>query len=251
MDQFFAAADTLEVGEPLGIMRKGFWEDFDGHVAPELGVMRFVNFPHAARANLRDEPGTIRGKFVGTVRNSIRHPFPDCDIISRTRQTGPSELAGVSKTLQAGRNTVKSVWIVIFILIATWSFGQTPSGSFPPTTSMKQLMLDMIYPASNDMLLLIYRGGPKDENEWAAARRNAMTLAESGNLLMMPGRMRDQGDWMKHVKMLVDIGTAAYKAAEEKNVQALAEVAGPLDASCTSCHKLYRPNVFPRQGGSK
>jgi len=146
---------------------------------------------------------------------------------------------------------VKPIWVVLFILIATWSFGQTPSESFSPTATMKQLMLDMIYPASNDLLLTIYRGGPKDENEWAAARRSAVTLAESGNLLMMPGRMRDQGEWAKRVRMLVDAGNAAYKAASDKNSQALAEVAGPLDASCTSCHKLYRPNVFPQQGGSR
>ncbi len=112
-------------------------------------------------------------------------------------------------------------------------------------------MLDMIYPSSNDLLLLIYRGGPKDENEWAAVRRDSMTLAESGNLLMMPGRMKDQGDWVTHVKMLTDAGASAYKAALDKNSQALAAVAAPLDAACTNCHKLYRPNVFPRQGGSK
>ena len=146
---------------------------------------------------------------------------------------------------------MKLVWIALLILIATPSFGQDPSTSLPPSATMKQLMLDMIYPASNDILLLIYRGGPKDENEWAAARRDAMNLAESANLLMMPGRVREQGDWMTHVKMLADVGTAAYKAAEEKNVQALTAVAAPLDASCTSCHKQYRPNVYPRQGGSK
>jgi hypothetical protein len=146
---------------------------------------------------------------------------------------------------------VKFVWIAVLILIATRSFGQDPTTSLPPSATMKQLMLDMIYPASNDILLLIYRGGPKDENEWAAARRDAMNLAESGNLLMMPGRVREQGDWTMHVKMLADVGASAYKAAEEKNVQALTAVAAPLDASCTSCHKQYRPNVYPRQGGSK
>ena len=146
---------------------------------------------------------------------------------------------------------MKSVWIALLILIATRSFGQDPTASLPPSATMKQLMLDMIYPASNDILLLIYRGGPKDENEWAAARRDAMNLAESGNLLMMPGRVREQGDWTMHVKMLADVGASAYKAAEEKNVQALTAVAAPLDASCTSCHKQYRPNVYPRQGGSK
>ena len=146
---------------------------------------------------------------------------------------------------------MKSVWIALLILIATRSFGQDPTASLPPSATMKQLMLDMIYPASNDILLLIYRGGPKDENEWAAARRDAMNLAESGNLLLMPGRAREQGDWTMHVKMLADVGASAYKAAEEKNVQALTAVAAPLDASCTSCHKQYRPNVYPRQGGSK
>jgi cytochrome c' len=146
---------------------------------------------------------------------------------------------------------VKCLWIAVCILLATCSFGQTPSGSFAPAATMKQLMLDLIHPASNDILFLIYRGGPKDENEWAAVRRNALTLAESGNLLMMPGRARDQGDWAKDVKALVDAGNLAYKAAEAKDAQALAAVAGGLDASCTNCHKEYRPNVFPRQGGSK
>jgi len=67
--------------------------------------------------------------------------------------------------------------------------------------NVKQLMLDLIHPSSNDILLAIYRGGPKDEKDWAA-------------------------------------------------------VAGSIDASCTTCHKQYRPNVFPptvvsKDGGSK
>lgn len=112
-------------------------------------------------------------------------------------------------------------------------------------------MLDLIHPAANDILLMVYRGGPKGENDWAQVRRSALALAESGNQLMMPGRARDQADWAKDVKMLTEAGAAAYKAAQTKDVQALAAVAEPLDASCTSCHKQYRPNVFPRQGGSK
>lgn len=146
---------------------------------------------------------------------------------------------------------MKRVWIVGLLLMATCSFAQAPSQSLPPTATMRQLMLDLIHPASNDILLLIYRGGPKDENEWATVRRSALTLAESGNLLMMPGRARDEDDWAKDVKTFADAGSAAYKAAEAKNVQALAAVAEPLDASCTNCHKQYRPNVFPRGGGSK
>lgn len=144
---------------------------------------------------------------------------------------------------------MRRLWIAAFILMATCTFAQTTSDSFPPAASMKQLMLDLIHPASNGILLVIFRGGPKDENEWATVRHNALTLAASGNSLNS-GRAADP-DWTTHVKMLVVAGTAAYKAAEAKNVQALSAVAGPLDASCTSCHKQYRPNVFPPQGGSK
>jgi hypothetical protein len=112
-------------------------------------------------------------------------------------------------------------------------------------------MLDLIHPSSNDILLAIYRGGPKSDPEWAAVRRAAVTLAESGNMLMLRGRVRDQGDWMKDAKLLMDAGNAAYKAAQAKDATALAALAGAVDASCTTCHKQYRPNVFPKDGGSK
>ena len=124
-----------------------------------------------------------------------------------------------------------------------------PQNESPPGATTKQLMLDLIHPASNDILLLIFRGGPKDEAEWAGVRRNALALAEAGNLLRARGPA--QADWAKDAKLMADAGAAAYKAAQAKDAKALAALAEPLDASCTTCHKQYRPNVFPRAGGSK
>ena len=146
---------------------------------------------------------------------------------------------------------MKTAWMGVLLGGATLAFAQVPSEPFPPSASVKQLMLDLIHPSSNDILLAIYRGGPKDEKDWAAVRRSAVTLAESGNMLMMRGRARDQGDWMKDAKLLVDAGNAAYKAAQAKDGSALAALAGAVDASCTTCHKQYRPNLFPKDGGSK
>lgn len=140
---------------------------------------------------------------------------------------------------------MKSGFMGALILSATAAFAQAPSEPFPPAASVKQLMLDLIHPSSNEILLAIYRGGPQNERDWAAIRRSAVTLAESGNLLMLRGRARDQGDWMKDAKLLVDAGNAAYKAAQAKDGSALAALAGAVDASCTTCHKQYRPNVFP------
>jgi hypothetical protein len=146
---------------------------------------------------------------------------------------------------------MKRVWIFAFLLAGSGAFAQTSPESFPAMATMKQLMADLIYPASNDILLLVARGAPKDDKEWAAVRRSAVTLAESGHLLTLRGRARDQGDWMRDARALVEAGAAAYKAAQAKDFNALTQVTEPLDASCTQCHKQYRPNVFPREGGSK
>ena len=164
-----------------------------------------------------------------------------------------------------------------FLFVQLVAFAQSSPASLSPAASIKQLMLDVIHPSSNDILLAIYRGGPKDEKEWAAVRRSALTLAESGNLLMLPGRAPAQGvpcapaesgnasrgaplcagssndpaDWVKDAKLLVDAGGAAYKAAQAKDANALAALAGTIDASCTTCHKRYRTNVLPKDGGTR
>ena len=106
---------------------------------------------------------------------------------------------------------------------------------------MKQLMLDVIHPQSNTLLLLIHRGGPNSDSEWTEARGSAMTLAESGNLLIMRNRAPN---WIADATLLRDAGAAAYKAAEAKDAKTLASVVDRIDASCTTCHKHFRPTVF-------
>ena len=119
---------------------------------------------------------------------------------------------------------------------------QTPSDGLQPVATMKQLMVDIIHPAANSILLVVNRGGPGDEKEWAEVRRSAMTLAESANLLIMRNRAPN---WMADARLLTDVGTAAYKAAESKDAAALAALTTRLDASCTTCHRQFRPAVFP------
>jgi len=140
---------------------------------------------------------------------------------------------------------VKPVATVLFVLTAGFAFAQAQA-----VATMRQLMVDLIHPASNDVQLFVARGGSDKEQDWATLRHSALTLAESGNGLTMR-RPGDQGDWMKDARMLADVGTAAYRAAQAKDLKALAALVEPLDASCTTCHKQYRPNVFPREGATK
>ena len=135
--------------------------------------------------------------------------------------------------------------ILALFFIAALAVAQAPS-SFQPVGNMSQLMIDMIYPAS-DAIFYVERAAPQNDREWGALRATALTLAESGNLLMMDKRARDQGDWIKDAKLLVDVGAAAYKAAQAKNLGAIVALNEQLYTACVTCHEQYRPEYRRRQ----
>jgi hypothetical protein len=134
---------------------------------------------------------------------------------------------------------------------------QTPPASPPPaatttpppaTTStakpqiigtMSELMVNLIYPTS-DAILYIETRTPTNDVEWNELRAKALMLAEAANLLMMPSRARDQGQWMDDAKLMLDAGTAAFKAVKSRDVQALIDLNEKMVASCTTCHRHYR-----------
>ena len=128
--------------------------------------------------------------------------------------------------------------------VAVLALAQTPSW-FQPVGTMSQLMVDIIYPTSNAIFYL-ERNIPQNDHEWAVVRTNALALAESGNLLMIDRRARDQGDWIKDSKLLVDVGAAAYKAAQNKDLNAVLALNEQLNTACVTCHEQYRPNYRRR-----
>ena len=114
----------------------------------------------------------------------------------------------------------------------------------PPTRNvgtMSDLMVKIIYPAS-DALFYIESRTPKTDSEWTALEGQALMVAESANLLMMPGRARDQKQWMADARLMLDVGADAVAAAKKKDVEAIVALSDRLMESCTTCHKNYRPN---------
>ena len=131
--------------------------------------------------------------------------------------------------------------LLVFLAIAATA--QAPS--FQPVGSMSQLMIYVLYPTS-DALFYIERTPPKTDVEWNAVRTQALTLAEAGNLMMMPSRQRE-GDWNKDAKMLVDVGTKAFKAAMAKDMEGIVALNQELNDACVVCHVQYRPGYGKRR----
>jgi cytochrome c556 len=144
--------------------------------------------------------------------------------------------------------------IIIGVLLLAATVGaQPPSPPAPtsqgagmqPASTMSELMVKIIYPAS-DAIFYITTREPKSDAEWVELQGKALAVAESANLLMMPGRARDQDRWMQDAQLMLDAGRAAFRAAKAKDVAALDALNDQLYTSCTSCHQHYRPNYGRR-----
>lgn len=132
-----------------------------------------------------------------------------------------------------------------FILLFLAGVATAQAPSFQPVGTMSQLMIYILYPAS-DALFYIERTPPKNDVEWNTVRNQALSLAEAGNLLMLPNRVRE-GDWNKDARMLVDVGTKAFKAAMAKDVPGIVALNQELNDACVVCHVQYRPGYGKRR----
>jgi hypothetical protein len=144
--------------------------------------------------------------------------------------------------------TTISIVALISLLAAAGIGGQgaaqTPAGNASPSMArvgtMSELMVHIIYPTS-DAVFYISSRTPTTDAEWGELQARTLTLAESANLLMMPGRTRP-GQWNADSRMMLDAAWGAFKAAKAKSVEGVEAVSDQLYESCVSCHKAYRPD---------
>lgn len=121
-------------------------------------------------------------------------------------------------------------------------------GYFRPVVGEQALMLTLVDPAADivwDSVKTIMTADgveeiqPDTDEEWDLVRNAAVTVAESGNLLMMGRRMRDEGDWVAWSRDLVDAGAQAMRATEARDPQALFDAGGEIYRACAGCHAQY------------
>ena len=80
---------------------------------------------------------------------------------------------------------------------------------------------------------------PTTEEGWKAVAHSAVVVAETGNLLNLPGRALDKQGWSETALGLVDAGLRAKKAADEMDADALFDAGGKLYQVCVACHAAF------------
>ena len=164
------------------------------------------------------------------------------------------------------RRTALSLSLFLAICGLSLTAQTTPTNATPVVyANLNQLMRGVLYPAANVVFF------PQFENPaevkfagqdpamstdpltstfggWQAVENASLALAESTNLLLMPGRVCSNGvappitdpDWMKFVKEVSDAGMKAYAAAQAKDRDKLIDLSESVSDSCAHCHRKFR-----------
>ena len=81
---------------------------------------------------------------------------------------------------------------------------------------------------------------PTTDEGWKVVEDGAATVAEAGNLLMLPGRAREpEGEWNRYAKAMQAAALEAKAAAERKDKVAVFETGAALYQTCVACHEKY------------
>jgi len=109
---------------------------------------------------------------------------------------------------------------------------------------------------------------PENDEQWAALRAEAVTLAAATDLLVVPGRhaapagtkslnpdselepaqidallKKERPAWVAHAAVLHATAIQAIAAIDARNIDQISEVGGAIDEACEGCHlQFWYPN---------
>jgi hypothetical protein len=129
-----------------------------------------------------------------------------------------------------------------------------PEPPYREVVDLRELMLHVIEPAAEvywDSVGTVmdlegtHEIAPSNVNEWLVVENAAATVAEAGNLLLLPSRRRDDPRWNDFAGDLIDAGRAALEAADSRDPDAVFEAGGNLYFTCADCHAVFAPALLP------
>ena len=171
------------------------------------------------------------------------------------------------------------VLVVIALLAGSACSRAAPPPEFQLTSTVKDIMDSVVDPNADALwdsveIVATIEGtvekAPKTDDDWKALRRHAITLAEAGNLLLIPGRpvakpgekaedervdltpeeiearvKQDPAAWVMSAHGLHDAVVESLKAVDARDVKALLDAGDALDQSCETCHRRYWYRIAP------
>jgi hypothetical protein len=167
------------------------------------------------------------------------------------------------------RRTVLTLLFTPLLWLSLTAQTSSPVATQAVHANLNQLMQGVIYPAANVLFSAqtedpgaLERPPSKDPamatdplvsvfGGWQAIENSALALAESANLLLVPGRLcsnrapapTTDPAWSMFVNELRDAGLQAYAAAQAKDQDKMIELSEVINDACVHCHRKWRPRA--------
>ena len=134
----------------------------------------------------------------------------------------------------------------------------TGPATMVPKSYVKDLMNYMMMPAASGVWNAVststdqtgvHENRPESDDDWNKVIAAATELAESTNLLMVPGRRRCVGgaipeafltDWRRKAREVGEAANIALIVAKKHDADALGEAGERIDVACDQCHERYQ-----------
>ena len=146
----------------------------------------------------------------------------------------------------------KCTLAILVAVVASACSGAPPPPPFKAIAETKDLMedvmerqADIVWGATGSIVTSdgVEERRPKTDEEWQAVKAAAVTLTETGNLLLIPPRIQDDGRWVQSVQKMMEQGQKMIAAVDRRNTQEMFDVGSDLYDTCTSCHMHYMPEI--------
>ncbi len=142
--------------------------------------------------------------------------------------------------------TVSMLCVVVAAAVSACSGGKAPEAAkvaapgLESYATTRQVMLGLTIPASN-LLFQLGDNTPKDDAGWEIVVATALTLAESGNLMLTGTRDLHQPEWTDFSQRLIEAAKKTAVAAQAKDVDQVMDAGNELYEVCEACHQKYLP----------
>lgn len=147
------------------------------------------------------------------------------------------------------------LWVALLIVLAGSCARPAPPPAAPPfqtVATTEELMNAVLDPAVDVIWDAVgyvvtsegtFEKKPESDEDWAALRASALTLAESGNLLMIGNRSGGSPEWIAQSQALIDQSRRVIQAIDKKDKDALFTIGGDIYDVCTNCHRQFSPDI--------
>jgi hypothetical protein len=154
-----------------------------------------------------------------------------------------------------------------------------PTAPFLVKTTIREIMDAEVDPAADALWDSVsftstlqgeHEDRPETPQAWQAVRRNAITLLEATNLIVMPGRRiapngmtlapgeldpailqrkleTNNAEFVAYAQVLRGLTLQAIDAIDAKDAQKLFELGSAIDSACEACHLVF---WYPPEGGT-